>query len=193
MQLTSSNKSVLYQLLYTLSDGILGRRTLVDKTGITEMTTRTYLNKLRNLGWVKMEKAGTSLTSKAKHALVSYFDSVDAIHHLNLSGLTLYPANASALLKSCGNSLENSLFLRDAAVRAGAAGALFLVMGKAGWMFSEEDALLAENFADETKVLGQHFDAHRGDLLVIAFGTEMSQARSGLWSVIAELVPIEFE
>lgn len=193
MQLTTANATVLYQLLYELRDGAMGRRTLVERTGITEMTTRTHLNKLRDAGWVKMEKAGTSLTQSAKRALAAYFDTVSAVHELAISDLTLYRANMGALLRGCAESFGKSLILRDAAVRAGAAGAVFLIRSDEGWMFSEEDVLLCKQYAAEAEELDRRFDSREGDLLAIVFAVERAQARRGLWNVIAEMIEIDFD
>ncbi len=187
---------VVYALAWTLSQHPrpLGRRTLVQETGITEMTVRTHLNKLRSAGLVQMAKAGTSLTAPGREAFAPLKERVRWVGALALRDLALDDHGAAALLRSSSQELKESWRYRDAAVREGATGALLLVRAEGGWSFSDEPLPLGERYPEDAALLERALSragvrAQEGDALVVAFGPEPSTARRGLWRVVVELLP----
>jgi hypothetical protein len=182
----------MYQLLHALGNSALGRRTLVDQTGITEMTVRTHLNRLRDMGWVSMEKAGTQLTDPAKERLDPLFEQVISLKELKVSKqLAVEAFNSAALVRGCKRSMKKSLYLRDTAVRAGAAGAIFLFREGSDWKFIEDASSFREQNPKDAEVLQQVFQPEDEDVLIMSFASNLRFARAGLWSVIAEMIPIE--
>ncbi len=190
MKIRHHDEAALYQLLYALRENSLGRRTLVDETGMTEMTVRTHLNKLRAAGLVTMEKSGTELTERAKEIASPLFRCVQQQRELKLSELWWEGKNASAHLRDCKDSVRRSLYLRDAAIRAGATVAIFLIRDSKGWIFSEDSSRLSEQNPHDSELLEREFEAGRDDVLIISFGRTLREARAGLWSVIAEMIPL---
>jgi DNA-binding transcriptional ArsR family regulator len=168
----------------------LGRRTLVERTGITESTVRTHLTKLRRAGLVRMAKAGTLLTARGLEAFAPLFENVRWTGSLSLSELALDRHNAAALLTDTAEEFKESWRYRDAAVREGATGALLLVKRPQGWAFSDEPLKLAERYPEDAAQIEKALpQAEPGDALVVAFGSEPREAQDGLWRVIVELFP----
>ena len=168
----------------------LGRRTLVRRTGITEMTVRTHLNKLRAVGYVKMAKAGTTLTAQGLEAFAPLQERVRWVGPLTLRDLALDRYGAAALLRSFSPKLKESWRYRDAAVREGATGALLLVKDARGWAFSDEPLPLAERYPEDARLLEDAVPAPQpGDALIVAFGPEPAIAQRGLWQIVVELLP----
>jgi len=183
----------VYQLVWALNRKTLGRRTLVARTGITESTVRTHLNKLRRAGLVKMAKAGTSLTAPPGVRWVGALPLEPST-----SALALDRHNAAALVAGAADKLKGSWRYRDAAVREGATGALLLVKRPEGWAFGDElepQPLTLEARYPETAVQieralsGAGTRPQPGDALLVAFGPDRQAARAGLWRVIVELFP----
>jgi DNA-binding transcriptional ArsR family regulator len=179
------------RLVWALNDRALGRRTLVERTGITESTVRTHLTKLRRAGLVRMDKAGTSLTSWGLEAFASLFENVRWTGSLSLNELALDRHNAAALLTDTAEEFKESWRYRDAAVREGATGALLLVKRPdGGWAFSDEPLRLSERYPEDAAQIEKALpQAEPGDALVVTFGSESREARDGLWRVIVELFP----
>jgi DNA-binding transcriptional ArsR family regulator len=184
----------VYQLVWALNHRALGRRTLVEWTGVTESTVRTHLNKLRRAGLVKMAKAGTSLTAQGLEAFAPLFGNVCWTGSLALQDLALDRHNAAALLTAMAGKFKESWRYRDAAVREGATGALLLVKRPDdGWAFSDEPLRLVERYPEDAAQIEKALpQAQPGDALVVAFGAEPREARAGLWRVIVELFPPSF-
>lgn len=183
---------VVYALAWSLCrhPRPVGRRTLVQRTGITEMTVRTHLNKLRRAGYVTMAKAGTTLTARGREAFAPLQGRVRWVGALPLRELALDRHGAAALLRSSSQGLKESWRYRDAAVREGATGALLLVHDDDGWAFSDEPLPLAERYPQDAALLETTLPSPQpGDALVIAFGPEPRDAQLGLWRIVVELLP----
>jgi len=193
MNATTTQSALYFQLLYALHDQPLGRRTLVEKTGITEMTVRTHLNKLRDAGLVSMAKSGTELTDKALNGFGEILGAIDKVAEVSIEPLSLSTANVAAHIQGHAEAADRTLHFRDAAVRAGATGAILLIWDGEGWSFSEDADALRENNPRERDLLSAQFEGRSGDVLVIAFGSTMPIAQAGLWNVIAEMMPIDLE
>ena len=180
----------IYQIVYALYPHPLGRRTLMHRTGITESTVRTHLNKLRAAGLVTMAKEGTALTPSGTQAFTALFEHVLHVGELKLSDLALDRYNAAAWIREVGDALRESWRYRDAAVREGATGVLLLSQRADGWGLSDDVRPLAKKNPNDAAYLERTFDARPGDGAAIAFGPTRRIAQSGLWRVLAELFPI---
>jgi DNA-binding MarR family transcriptional regulator len=184
---------IVYQIVHALDSSPLGRRTLVQRTGITEMTVRTHLNKLREAGYVTMAKGGTALTPAGRAAFETLLERVRHVAALKLKDLALDRYNAAALLRRVGDGFRESWRYRDAAVREGASGVLLLVQRADGWRLSDDPAPLGRQNPRDAAYLERVFDAQPQDGVVVAFGPTPRAARGGLWSVLVEFLPIQLK
>ena len=190
---TKMQISTYFQLLHAIRDEPMGRRTLVEKTGISEMTVRTHLNRLRDAGYVRMAKAGTTLSETGKASLENLFERVVEVRELRLSDLSLDRFNAAALVKRSEEALHKSLILRDAAVRAGASGAILLLKESGGWVFAEDRVPVSNQNPKDAELLAKTMHAQDGDVVIIAFGPTFRVAQAAIWNVIIQFLPAEVE
>jgi DNA-binding transcriptional ArsR family regulator len=178
-------------LIYALREGALGRRTLVQRTGITESIVRTHLEKLRAAGLVAMAKAGTTLTPPGLRTFNEKIQRISHVAPLPLSELALDRFNAAALVAQAGDALREGWRYRDLAVRAGASGALFLTRGSEHWHMSNEERPLHDHNPQDAETIEALYPAARpGDGLVIAFSAEKTLAGLGLWETLTALITI---
>jgi predicted transcriptional regulator len=179
-----------YQLLYALQREPLGRRTLVQRTGLTESVVRTELEKLAAQGLVSFAKPGTALTPKGDEISSELFTQVVQVEELALTELKLDQHNRAALIRAAAEGLR-SWQLRDLAVREGATGTLFLVRRAKYLSLLDEDRPLARQNPRDARRLEYFFKSlQTGDLIVIVFAPLRAQAGAGLWRIISEIVPI---
>lgn len=176
-----------YQLLYELSHAPLGRRTLVERTGLTESVVRTELEKLEAQRLVTFSKLGTALIERGRRTLSAMLSSIAGVQELCLKNLMLDKYSRAAHVRGAADDFR-AWFYRDLAVRAGATAALFLRHRKGALCLLEEEKLLAEQNPDDAQLLKKAFPNLRsGDLLVIVFGPERGLAAKGLWAVLCAL------
>lgn len=176
------------QLAYYIRDSRLGRRRLATQTGLTEMTVRIELERMRDRKLVKLERVGAELTSAGRRHYADLLERVVLVAPIELTrSLRLGDVALAARLTS-GKS--NPVWaLRDAAVRGGASGLLLLRFGAGGWLFAHDGEpvrLRNPEDADRIDAAFPHPDA--GDLLPIVFGPNLKQAGLALWHTVIALL-----
>lgn len=175
-------------LLFALQQSPLGRRTLVQRVGVTESTVRTQLNKLHARGWVDFAKSGTSLTASARKAFSPFLEAIRSVRTLNLDDLDLAPWQCAVQVRGV-SLLQSPLILRDRAIQGGASGALLLVYSDKLTFFDSQDAL-ETSYPQSNDALLQVFPTlRREDLLLVAFANDVNQAKRGLWRMVVALLP----
>lgn len=178
---------IAYQLLYELRDASVGRRTLVERTGLTESVVRTELEKLEVRRLVAFSKRGTALTERGQQILSAKLNSVVDVREVRLQNLMLDRYNRLAQVRGAATGFQTWLY-RDRAIREGATAALFLTKQKEAIYFIEEERPLAKHNPDDSRLLEQAFpQLHNGDLIVIVFGPARGAAARGLWAVLCSL------
>lgn len=184
---------IVVSILCPLSQRSLGRRTLVEQTGITESTVRTHLNKMKSLGWVDFAKAGTSLTQNGYEAFASLLDTIEHFsNQMNLADLRLGERCCAIQLRGI-HLPEVAWPLRDRALQGGASGAL-LLQYQNGIVFADTQDSLNVAAPDSTRTLEQTFlDLQNDDLILIAFSDQLGPASRGLARMLVQLFDIELD
>jgi len=170
-------------LLAIQDEGYLGRYKLVLILGLPDGVTRGLLTKLARKGYVKTKKfVGRSLTSKGEERLTELLANlnVHAVTEIDAGNLSLGPKNAVAHIRGGARSVRSGIEQRDAAIRAGAAGAITVIYhdGKFllppdGFDISERNQIITERFRKD-------FDLLEGDALVIGSGVDKWKAVEGV-------------
>lgn len=177
-----------YQLLYELREAPLGRRTLGERTGLSESVVRTELEKLVSQKLALFSKLGTSLTKRGRQFLMAKLRSVADVCDARLCNLMLDRHGRMAHVRRVGDGLSTWLY-RDIAIREGATAALFLTKRKGALCFIEEKEALATHNPNDSRVLEQAFpNLKNGDLIIIVFGPDKGTAGRGLWAVLWALI-----
>ncbi|MCX8103838.1 MAG: hypothetical protein N3E42_05340 [Candidatus Bipolaricaulota bacterium] len=178
---------IAYQLLYELREAPVGRRTLVERTGLTESVVRTELEKLEAQKFVSFSKLGTALTGRGRRFLSQRLSSIAGVRDVQLQNLMLDRCARAAHIRGAAEGFSTWLS-RDIAVREGATAALFLSKRADALRFVGEREALAKQNPDDSEILERAFPSlHDGDLIVIAFGPSRGAAARGLWAVLWEL------
>lgn len=182
------DEAVASQLAYLLNRESTGRRTLVKRTGLTESTVRTQLNKLKAQKYITSSKAGTTLTPKGRRAFKSILERVKWIGELTLAELKLDRFNSAALITGVG-CLEGLWKYRDLAVRAGATAALFLSSVRGDLHFVDTGHRVSKQNPKDARLIKEVFKAADDkDLIAIVFAPRRAEANKGLWGIIRRLL-----
>lgn len=177
-----------YQLLYELRDAPLGRRTLVQRTGLTESVVRTELKKLEAQKLVSFSKFGTALTEHGRRFLLKKLRSVTDVRDVYLKNLMLDRHGRMAHVRRAADGFSSWIY-RDIAVREGATAALFLIKHRGVLRFVEEHEALVQRNPEDNRALEHAFPhLQDGDLIIIVFGPAKGAAARGLWAVLWALV-----
>jgi hypothetical protein len=171
------------QLAYHIMHARLGRRRLGLRTGLTEMTVRIELERLRDRGLVRLQRSGVVLTPAGRRCFAKFLESIRSVTEIELTSLRVDDLGLAAHLAT--RDTTPVWALRDAAIREGATGLLLLRFGPDGWRFAHNDEPIRLRNSQDSATLDAAFpDPREEDLLLIASGPDLKRAGLGLWRAI---------
>jgi len=181
--------AVTHQLVYLLAKEKLGRRSLAQRTGLTEMTVRLELERLRDKRWVTLAKSGVTLTNPGRQQFAALLAPIKAVQELSLTSLALDEISLAALVSRRGREGQPAWWYRDHAVREGASAMVMLRYATDGWRFAHDmERIGIQNARDERAIEAAFPERGEGDLLIIVSASDRRCAGLGLWRVITELL-----
>ena len=180
-------EAITHQLVFLLARESLGRRSLAQRSGLSEMTVRLELERLRDEGLIASVRTGVTLTDSGKSRFRPLLAHVRVLKELSLMSLAWDEITLAALISQ--TERHPVWWYRDQAIRQGATAMVMLRYAKEGWCFAHDmEAIGVQNPHDEL-VIEQAFSTKTtGDLLVIVTAPDRLRASLGLWSVITELL-----
>jgi hypothetical protein len=171
------------QLAYHAGRSRLGRRRLALRTGLTEMSVRIELERMRERKLVKIERSGVELTSAGRRRFAPFLEPIRAIAEVRLTSLHVDDVALAGHLAS--GKTDPAWTLRDAAIREGATGLLLLRFGPDNWCFAHDDEpVRLHNPQDAATIRTAFPEPHPNDLLLIACGPDLGSAGRGLWRAL---------
>jgi len=178
--------AIRLQLIYYVGKAHLGRRRLAAVSGLSEMSVRLELQRLRDAGWVTIDRSGVELTKSGRRRFASVLNRIRDVCEVDLTSLRL---DACALAGLVATHERSAVWaVRDLAVREGATGLLLLRFSALGWSFSHDGEPVAERNPTDAGTLATTFpEATADDRLVVAFAPDLGSAGLALWRVLGEL------
>ena len=179
--------AVMHQLVYLLAKEKLGRRSLAQRTGLSEMMVRLELERLRDKSWVTLSRPGATLTNRGRKRFAVLLTPIKVVQELSLTSLASDETSLAALV-SCREG-QPVWWYRDHAVREGASAMVMLRYATDGWCFAHDmERIGIQNVRDEGTIEGAFPEKEEGDLLIIVSAPDRRRAGLGLWRVITELL-----
>lgn len=175
------------QLIFLLSGDPTGRRSLARRTGLSEMTVRLELERLRDEGFLTLGKSGATLTNSGKERFALLLRCVKRIREITLRSLAQDTVTLAALLSS--PAMRPPWWYRDHAVREGASAMILIHCCVDGLCFSHSKEQIGTHNPHDEQVLEGAFPFRRkGDLLIIVTAPDRKRAGLALWRVIGEIM-----
>ncbi len=175
------------QLVFLVSGEHLGRRRLAQRTGLSEMTVRLQLERLRDEGFLALNKSGAALSRFGKERFASLLTHVKALRGLFLTTLAQDTVTLAALVSLPAE--KPSWWYRDHAVREGASAMILIRCCVEDLCFSHsEEQIGTHNPHDEQVIKGAFPFRQEEDLLVIVAAPDRKSAGLALWRVIGEML-----
>ncbi len=180
--------AITLQLVFLLSRERLGRRRLARRAGLSEMTVRIQLERLRDQGFLALDKSGGALTGAGKERFAPVVDHVADVQQLSLHSLALNTITVAALLSRVEQQ-HPSWWYRDHAVREGASAMILIRCCADGLRFSHSKEQVGAHNPRDEQVIEDAFPFRReGDLLLLVSAPDRKSAKLGLWRVITEIL-----
>jgi len=175
------------RLAHHISTSRLGRRRLALRTGLTEMTVRIELERMRSRGFIRLRRSGAELTTSGRRHFGPLLDPIRSVAEVELTSLRVGDISLAAHLAR--SKMGPVWTLRDEAVREGSTGLLLLRFGRDGWSFAHDDEPIRPDNPEDTRTIDTTFpEPSEGDLLLIASGPDLRSAGRGLWRVVLTIL-----
>jgi hypothetical protein len=177
--------------LWAIQDeGYLGRYRLVSIVGLTDGVTRGFLTKLARKGYIKTSKfVGCTLTTKGKKRLRELLAKLGIceMKEIDAGNLSLASKSVVAHIRGGAHSVYSGIEQRDAAIKAGASGAITVIFLGDRFLLPPDNFNLSKKNADIADRFRQEFRLSEGDVLVIGCANDRWRAVEGVLGAAATL------
>ncbi len=168
--------------------GSLGRGRLSAKLSLGEGATRTLLGRLTEAGLITTSRGGCSLTEKGQKTWEELRAILPLKTDLEKNELTFAAHNVAVLVRRRGERVGKGLEQRDAAVRAGAKGAVTLVCKKGNLVLLTISRDVSKDFPKVFDQVTSLMKPEENDVVIISSADQHREAEYGAlaaaWTII---------
>lgn len=182
--------SVLH-LLKTLelaSERVIGRTRLAEELKIGQGVTRTIINRLKKAGLISTSKTGCTLTEKGRRLWREYKKIFQKKMEIKEFELVNARHNFAILAKNCGHKIKSGIEQRDAAVKAGAKGAVTIILKNGQLTIPSVNITMASNFPKTAEYIIRHFRPEENDVIIIGnadtYDLAVYGAEAAAWTLL---------
>jgi len=184
----SFNEVHLFKAMEMLGKGPIGRHKLSQELRLGEGSARTLIEHLQAAGIVGTSKMGCMLTRKGLALIDELKLKVGSKAKIPKSSLAFSTYNYGILIKKARSRVSHGLEQRDAAVRAGAAGATTLVFKNGRLVVPPVDEAVAGRKVEEIAELLRIFHPEEDDVIVISGSEIEDEAETGAFAAALTLL-----
>jgi len=160
-------------------EGPIGRLELSRKLGLGEGTTRTIIKHLTRAGVGERLKGGCVLTRRGKTIYKQLRNRLSNVMQFDAKVLALGKANAAIMIRASGMHVKRGIEQRDAALLAGAKGALTILFERSGYVMPDERKEKLDQRDPLVLKLNSYFQPRDKDVLIIVGAEEERLAHYG--------------
>jgi len=160
----------------------IGRLGLSERLGLGEGTTRTLIDRLLEARLVKISKRGCELTDRGLSMMKDLDSKLGAKARVPRSPIAVGPHDFGILVRKAANKVSSGIEQRDAAVRAGANGAVTLLFKGDQLLMPSAEGSKTRQSRDTVGQIVKNFRPEENDVVVIAGGDTERLAEDGAWA-----------
>jgi predicted transcriptional regulator len=169
-------------------EGPIGRGKLSEELKTGEGAVRTLIERLKDAGLIMVSRKGCSLTTEGEKIWSKMRLLFPQKVKLEPNELTLSLCNVAIQVRGCGDKVKSGLEQRDAALLAGAKGAVTLLLKRQKLVLPTISKDVAKDFPDAFKKITQGMSLEENDAVVIGCADTWDKAEYGAlaaaWSLI---------
>jgi len=166
----------------------VGRGKLSEELKIGEGATRTLIERLMSADLVSASRKGCSLTAKGEKIWSEFHSALPQKTYLNKNELTLADCNVAVQIRRGGDRVRAGLEQRDAAVIAGAKGAITMVFRSEKLVMPTISEDVARDFPVVFRQITALLRLRENDAVVIGSADDWNKAEFGAlaaaWTLI---------
>jgi predicted transcriptional regulator len=178
----------IFFALEMMAEKPIGRNSLAKKLEIGEGTVRTIVNRLKSCDLIVTSKEGCSLTTKGLAVWKQFEKRFPKRGEVGKTELTNFECNYAFLVKNSGHNVKSGIEQRDAAVVAGAKGAVIIVSKKGHLMIESVSDRLEQKFPAAADKILQTFHPEDNDVIVLVGASTSVKAKEGAFAASWALI-----
>jgi len=178
---------VLKAIWLLAEQGTIGRASLAQKLGLGEGVTRTLLKRLLRAGLVRTSRSGCEITEEGRALWEELRRKLARIASVRWTG-ELGQYGVAVLVKGGASKVRLGVEQRDEAIRAGAKGALVLVLegGRLRMPGVSED--IRVDYPELFEEITTSLEPEEGDAVVVAYADDAVSAEYGALAAALDLL-----
>jgi len=169
-------------------EGSVGRGKLSEKLGLGKGVTRTLLTRLIEAGLISTSRSGCSLTSRGNELWRKIEEIIPCISVIDQNELTFAKYNVIVQVRGRGGKVGKGLEQRDAAVRAGAKGAITLIYKNKKLILPTITDNAAQSYPIAYQQIIRLMDLKENDVAIIVCADSLKNAEYGAlaaaWTIV---------
>ena len=178
----------IFRALELIRKKLIGRSRLSREMALGEGATRTLIERLKEKGFITVERAGCTLTEKGEEFWEAFQDTFPRKAILERSKLTLGPFNVALLVKGGAGKVKSGMEQRDAALIAGAKGATTLICKDGRLTVPPEQRDVAKDFPRVHRALIKLLRPGENDAIIIGSADTLEKAEYGSLAAAISLI-----
>jgi len=179
---------VIRALEVIAKNGSVGRGRLSEKLGLGKGITRTLLARLADARLISTSRRGCSLTEKGRELWRKIEELIPHISEIGQNELTFAAYNVVVQVRGRGERVGKGIEQRDAAVRAGAKGAVTLIYRNKKLMLPAITDDAAQSYPKAHQQITRLMDLKENDVAIIVCADSLKDAEYGAlaaaWTII---------
>lgn len=172
------------------SSETIGRGKISRSLGIGEGAARTMIRRLSEANLIVKSRSGCSLTSKGKRLWGNIEGVMPRIVEIGVNELTIAPFNVAVLVRGCVGKVGGGLEQRDAAVMAGARGAVTMVFKDGRLTIPSVSMNLERDYPAAFRDIMLLMKPEEGDVIIIGSADTLKNAEYGAFAAALSMVDV---
>ncbi len=167
----------------------MGRKMMVQETGLGEGSIRTILDKLDEYGLVKSARSGRALSDSGKK-VIQRMKQIVRVEKIGQMGMTGQNNNCVVLIRNAAGKVRSGMEQRDAAIKVGRTGATTLVVQKGKLIMPgfDEQVNIDKKYSSDAQTIKDALDPEEGDAIIIGSEKNPQRAEEAAWVAASTLL-----
>jgi len=182
--------SHIFFALELMAAKTIGRNQLAKKLEVGEGTVRTILSRLKNDGLIETSRKGCNLTEKGQVIWKKFEQLFPKQAEIGKTELTNTKHNYAFLARNTGQTVKSGIEQRDAAIVAGATGAVIIVTKQGHLTIESVSNRLEKQFPQATDQIQKTLQPQDNDVVILVGAATLPKAKHGAfaasWTLIGD-------
>jgi DNA-binding MarR family transcriptional regulator len=180
---------VLKAILELGRSGTIGRGKLGSILNIGQGEVRTLIKRLKDNGLIRIEASGCTLTEKGKREFGGISKTLPWLSQVNARALGIGKSSYAVVIRGKADRVKKGIEQRDAAIKAGASGALTVIYSGGKFKIPDEGTdCEVKGPSEPWTSLRREAEPKNGDVLIISAGDKPSSAEYGALAAALTLI-----